>query len=100
MTTHAIECVTFRLAAGVEDKAFLEAAEAVHALLGAHDGFVRRNLSKGEDGTWLDYVEWRSLAIAQAAASELPSRPEFGPFMQAIDPKSVTMTYYALTLAT
>lgn len=51
------------------------------------DGFISRKVYQSpHDPTLLmDQVEWQSLETAEAAAKELPQKPEFVPFMQLID---------------
>ena len=87
------EIVTFRLAAGVGDATFLEAARATGPLLAAEPGFLSRRLSKGDDGAWTDHVAWTSLAEAQAAAARVMKAPAAAPFLMAIDPASIVMRH-------
>jgi hypothetical protein len=93
------EIVTFRLAAGTSDAAFLAAAQGTAAPLAARPGFLVRRLSRDETGLWTDYVEWTDLPAAQAAAEHLMADPAFGPFMAAIDPQGMVMRH-ATTLWT
>lgn len=92
------EIVTFRLAAGVSDDAFLAAARATQGFVEAAPGFVSRRLSRGGDGTWTDHVEWASKDQAKAAAEALMADPAALPFLQAIDPDSVAMRHEALLM--
>jgi len=99
MTQHVIEAVTFKLLPTVSDAEFLKAAEAASTFLKFCDGFVRRHLSKGEDGVWLDHVEWRSLSTAKAASAAFLDHAPLKPFMQAIDMASATMSHNTLLMA-
>lgn len=92
------EIVTFRLAAGISDDAFLVAARATEALVEALPGFVSRRLSRGEDGTWTDHVEWASMDQAMAAAEALTADPAALPFLKAIDPGTIAMRHEALLM--
>jgi hypothetical protein len=87
------EIVTFRLAAGVTDPAFLAAARATGPLLATEPGFLSRRLSAGADGTWTDHVVWTSLAEAEAAAARIMAAPAAQPFLMAIDPASIAMRH-------
>ena len=87
------EIVTFRLAAGVGETSFLEAARATGPLLAAEPGFLSRRLSKGADGAWTDHVAWTSLAEAKAAAARVMEAPGAAPFLMAIDPASIVMRH-------
>ena len=91
--TLVAEIVTFRLAPGTTDPAFLAAASATGPLLAAEAGFLSRRLSRGADGTWTDHVTWTSLPEAAAAAGRIMDAPEAQPFLAAIDPASITMRH-------
>ena len=90
------EIVTFRLADGTGEAAFLEAARATGPLLAASPGFVLRHLSRSEDGLWTDHILWASLADAQAAAQAVMADPRALPFLQAIDDASMSMRHATL----
>jgi hypothetical protein len=91
-----LEVVTFRLAEGVSDAAFLAAAEATAAPLRRQPGFVARSLTRRADGGWTDLVTWTSLSAATAGAEAMMADPAFGPFVALIDPASVEMRHDAL----
>jgi hypothetical protein len=92
------EIVTFRLAPGVTEAAFLAAARGTEAFVAAAPGFVSRRLSRGGDGTWTDHVEWASMPQAMAASEALMADPAALPFLQAIDPASIAMRHETLVL--
>lgn len=98
MNTEVIEVVTFRLAPGVEDAAFLNEAEKVNTFLRGCDGFRRRRLSKSPDGLWLEHVEWHSMADAKKASDALMTVEELKPFLAAIDMKATEIRHDALML--
>jgi hypothetical protein len=87
------EIVTFRLAAGVTEASFLEAARATGPRLAAEPGFLSRRLSKGADGSWTDHVAWTGLSEAEAAAARIMEDPAAAAFLMAIDPASITMRH-------
>ena len=92
------EIVTFRLAAGVSEGEFLSAVRATEGFVEAAPGFVSRRLSRGEDGTWTDHVEWASMDQAMAAAEALMADPTALPFLMAIDPDSIAMRHETLVM--
>ena len=88
-----IEIALFKLKPGVEDMAFVAAAEAMLPDLHAVPGFVRRELLRGDDGLWVDVVHWRSLSEALAAMDLMMTQPSAGPFMAALDEQSIEMLH-------
>ena len=90
---HVAEIVRFRLADGVSDAAFLDATRAMQPIVASATGSLSRSLSKNEDGSWTDYVVWKDLARAQAAAETIFAEPATKPFMDAIDGASVDMRH-------
>jgi len=98
-TAQVAEIVTFRLVAGSTAEAFVDAARATEPLLQAQPGFLRRRLTRGADGIWTDFVEWRDLPAAHAAAEAVMQAPAFAPFMALIDGPSVTLRHDAVALA-
>lgn len=89
----ATEIVLFKPKPGVEDMAFVAAAEAMLPDLRAVPGFVRRELLRGDEGLWVDVVHWRSLPEALAAMDLMMTQPSAGPFMAALDEQSIEMLH-------
>ncbi len=87
------EIVTFRLAPGVDQAGFLRAASQTRGFVAAAPGFIARTLTRGDDGLWTDYILWRDMKAAKMMADAFMSEPSVKPFLQAIDPKSVTMRH-------
>ena len=83
-----IETSTFRLAAGADDAAFLEADRVLQAELSPMPGFLRRTTARGEEGEWLVLVLWRSAADADAAG-RAATPPDL------VDPASLDVRRYA-----
>ncbi|MGI1661199.1 antibiotic biosynthesis monooxygenase family protein [Palleronia sp. KMU-117] len=98
VTESVAEIVTFRLAPGTSEAAFLQAARGTVPFVKAAPGFVARRLSRLDDGTWTDHVVWASMDQAMAAAEALMAEPAAAPFLQAIDMASVTMRHEAILL--
>lgn len=92
-----IETVVFTLREGVSKAQFLDAVAASTAFVRAQPGFVHRRLSTN-DATWIDTLEWTSLAEAQAAAETLMATPSVQPFLACIDPSSIAMHHTTVEL--
>ncbi|WP_027243631.1 hypothetical protein [Leisingera daeponensis] len=93
MSKHAAEIVTFKLAEGVSPAAFTELMQRTEAFVRAQDGFVTRQLSRGADGSWTDYVVWKDMATAQQAAQAFMQQ-EFAPdVVAAIAPDSAAIRH-------
>lgn len=89
MTKTVIESVTFKLVDNMSGDRFLDCVQPTNDFLKSAPGFVRRCLSVGEDGTWIDHIEWTSLEQAMAASQRLMEFDKAQPFMAAIAPDSV-----------
>lgn len=82
--SHVIEIVLFKLNAGADEEAFLEAAQATFDLLESYEGYIKRELTVNEEGTWVDIVHWRDLDTALAAAEKImadAAGQKFGSFI-------------------
>lgn len=99
MTSHVIEAVTFRLAPGVSEADFVGTVHATNTYLRTRSGFVSRRLSRAEDGTWLDHIEWETLDAAQSAARDFPTQAGVAPFIQAIDAGSAQMRHGTIVVS-
>ncbi len=99
MAKHVIETVTFRLVHGASAAEFLKAAEQATAFMLARPGFVRRRLSCEENGTWIEHVEWASMADAKSAAAEIGRDAHARAFVRAVDGPSVRITHSALKIS-
>ncbi|HEU4405995.1 MAG TPA: hypothetical protein VFS43_12075 [Polyangiaceae bacterium] len=99
MKKHVIETVTFRGKDGVAESEFLAAAERATAFMTACAGFLRRRLSRQNDGTWIEHVEWASLEDAKAAAAAIGTDERARAFVRAIDGPSVAMAHSELAIS-
>jgi hypothetical protein len=99
MPSNIIEIVSFKLAKGADEAAFAESLEATNIFLKAQTGFVARRLSRNEQGTYFDHVEWATLDNAKAAMDSSMKQPELMPFLQMIDPSSMSMHHNALLIS-
>lgn len=94
-----LEVVEFRVRPEVAEEEFAGYARASTRFLETQPGFVKRRLAKAGDGSWMDQVEWASLAEAQAAAVAFSKEPVNEPLKRAIEPGSARMRYLALVEA-
>lgn len=94
----AVECVSFRLRAGISDSAFLEANAKAQAFLRRMSGFQKRELLRDSDG-WLDIVHWETRELAIAAAQKFPTAPEFQELMSMFDPSTVQMRHLDIAMS-
>ncbi|MCE7986584.1 MAG: hypothetical protein DYG89_35880 [Caldilinea sp. CFX5] len=94
-----LEVVLFRAKAGVSDEQVLQGSAQIQPWLAGAAGYLKREVSKNEDGQWVDIVHWRSLDEAQQAAEQLMAEPTAAAFMSMIDPESITMLHVQQHLA-
>lgn len=88
-----LEVVLFRAKMGVSDEQVLHGSAQIQHWLEGAAGYVKREVSKGDDGQWVDIVHWRSLVDAQQAAQQLMADPAAADLMSFIDPESITMLH-------
>ena len=96
MNTKVIETVSFKLAEGVEDADFIKTTDAVSSYLQSCKGFNTRRLSKADDNTWLEHIEWDNMDDAKAASASFMDQESIVPYMQSIDPETVSMSHQDL----
>jgi Antibiotic biosynthesis monooxygenase len=99
MKSHVIEIVTFKVTEGTSLEALEKAAAAANTFIRNRPGFVARRLSRSEDGTFLEHVEWQTMSDAKAATAAIGSDPGVVPFMAMIDPATVTMGHNTLIVS-
>lgn len=89
----AIEIAMFRMTEGTSKTTFIEASSAMVDWLQKQSGFLSRNMSNLEDGSWIDIVYWESTQAAKAAAEKFMQDLGDCAFMRMIDPESVKMIH-------
>jgi hypothetical protein len=97
--TGVIEMVTLRPRPDLDDDAFLATVPATMEFLRSRPGFVRRRLAHAADGQWVDFVEWRAMEEALAAAAAFNDDPRNRAFNAAIAPGSAVMRHYTIVVA-
>ena len=93
MDSKVLELVLFELKPEVEEDVFLNHSLAVSSWAETQPGFLSRDLTKAEDGRWVDVVWWRSMADAKQAAEAAMSSDACSPMFSAIAEKSVQMIH-------
>ena len=88
-----VEIVSYRLVAGVDEAAYLEAAAATEAFLRDTGAVRQRYLTVDETGLWTDVIEWTSYSAAKEAEAKAMSQPELLPFFEAADPDSMKLRH-------
>jgi hypothetical protein len=86
-----VEVVLFKLNEGVTVETFVASAAVTEEKVRQYSGFIKRQLSQGEDGQWLDLLWWESLEEAHQAAENIMQDTSCVPFMQAINPDTMQM---------
>src|SRR5262245_24575188 len=86
MADHILEWAPFRLRAGVDEEALLHASERLQRdFLTRQQGFLRRELIKGAEGSYVDLVWWESFALSQAALRKAASSPAYHAYLGVMD---------------
>ncbi len=89
-----IEVVTFRAKPTFsQEEVAMSLANLTHVVEG-FDGFIRRQLSKHDDGTWMDLVYWESKTHALQAAAQVMKMPEAAEAFKVIDESTVQMNHF------
>ncbi len=93
-----IEILNFRLAAGADEDAFLEADRRVQVEFAYQQpGLMRRTTARSTDGEWIVVDLWRSADDADACAKQWEKDPVCQEFMGFLDSSSVrTERYFEL----
>ena len=69
-----VEWAPFSLKEGVSEQTLLEAAEALQQhFLSKQEGFLKRELLKGPDNSWVDILHWSSKEAADKAMQQIMS---------------------------
>lgn len=85
------EIVIFRLGAGTEGGAYLDASRASRDWYTRQPGYLSSELIAGDDGQWLGIIRWATPENAEAAAGRLMEDVDMSPLMTMIEPESVNM---------
>lgn len=94
--SEAVEITTFRLADGVDLKAFIAANADINVWLKKQPGFISRRICEGEDGTVVDLLIWSSVQNGQKAAEGIMAEMGSSPVHTAIDQSTVSWSISAV----
>lgn len=94
-----IEMVSFKLASGSDEQAFLATNAALESWVAQQPGFQYRALTKQPDNTWIDIVFWCSLEDAQQAGNAFMSAQEPKAMLAFIDKETVNMQHLPVLAA-
>ncbi len=71
-----VEIAPFTVADGVTDERLIAASEELQSeFLAQQNGFIRRELLRGNDGEWMDLVVWQDRTSAKAAIERAAESP-------------------------
>ena len=91
-----IEIVTFRLAPGADQDAFLDADRRAQTEFAYQQrGLKRRTTARGAGDEWIVVTVWESASAADAAAAASKDDPAATDLTGHLDASSVTATRYA-----
>ena len=88
-----LELVTFKLAEGISDEAFLAENEHLNNWVKSQPGFEYRALAKTKEGSWTDTVFWQNMETASAAQQSFGEEPSLQGMMMVIDMESVKVDH-------
>ena len=88
-----LELVTFKLAKGISDEAFLAENEHLNNWVKIQPGFEYRALAKTNVGSWTDTVFWQNIETATAAQQSFGEEPSLQGMMKVIDMESVKVDH-------
>jgi hypothetical protein len=94
-----IESVVVALAPGRSEEEFLKACTATELFLKEQPGFLWRRIVKLDHGRYMDILEWRSQAEADAAMKASMSEACMTELMNTLDPHSVVVAHYPVVAA-
>lgn len=97
--SNVFEIVQFEFNAGVTDEQGLSAAKKSMDFAKEQDGFMKRSLSKNDDGLWVDVIEWNNMDSAKAAGGKFMEDERNAEFGSLINGPTVKMLHLDCLLA-
>ena len=91
MSANFAEVVLFKLTAGTEGSAYLEASKLSRDWYARQPGYVSSELIAGDEDHWLGIIRWERPEDAETAAHRMMDEVDMSPFMDMIDPDSIKM---------
>lgn len=97
--SNVFENVQFEFNAGVTDEQGLSAVKASMDFAKEQDGFIKRSLTKNNDGLWVDVIEWKNMNSAKAAGGKFMEDKRNAEFGSLINGPTVKMLHLDCMLA-
>lgn len=94
--TRTLEQVTYRLADGIDETAFLVAISPTQSWLRSQPGFLGFELAVTPDGTWVDHVWWSDPTAAEVAAGAYMASDAAAALFAVLDMSSAVMRHYRI----
>jgi hypothetical protein len=94
MNGNVLEISSYQLIPGIDERAFVRAADEAMSILRRQRGFLARSIARAEDGRWTEIVHWLDRASAQSASARLAASPDAAAFSALIDPPSLQRGVY------
>jgi heme-degrading monooxygenase HmoA len=92
-----VEVSRFRLVSGTNEEAFVEAAEEVQdGFLREQDGYLGRELLRGQDGSWMDIVRFTDIDVARSAFQRFAEHPAAKAFEASLDIGSIETSHWSV----
>lgn len=95
---YALELVNYKLNDGVDADAFLAINRQVGAeFTSAQPGFLHRDIGRGDDGTWLIAVCWKTADDARNSIGNIDTIPDtVKTYMSMIDRATLTRAIFEI----
>lgn len=90
---HCYEVVTCRGRQGLSRDQIVSALRSAQSWLLEQPGFIERKLLEADDGSFVDFVIWKSAEHAQRAAQSFATAPCAAAVMGVLDDASVRMLH-------
>lgn len=84
------EVVLFKLRESVNEADFLKFNDTLNDWLATTPGYISRDLTRDDNGQWVDIVRWESMEQAISAAETMPMMDEMGGYL---DSESINMMH-------
>lgn len=95
MSNKVMEIVIWKSNPEFTNEQVIEKSKGVNKFVNTQSGFVSRDFAQNEKGQWIDFLYWKTLEDAQAAAKNIESSPDCAEFFQTIDMSSIQMFHFS-----
>jgi hypothetical protein len=94
MNSNVLEISSYLLVPGIDEHAFVRAADDTMSAMRLQRGFLARSIARADDGRWTEIVHWLDRASAQTASARLAANPDTAAFSALIDMPTLQRGYY------